>query len=155
MSMDPMSPAGGATPPPLRRSWWSRNWMWFVPTGCLAMMMLFAVFVGGIVMIVFGAMKSSDAYRTAVTMAKANPEVVGALGTPIEEGLFVSGKVNVEGSSGEADLTIPISGPNGKAKIYAVATKRAGQWTDTTLEVAIDGRDDRVNLLGGDDAVER
>ena len=129
--------------------------MWFVPTGCLAMLVLFALFVGGIVMLVFGAMKSSDAYKTAVARARANPEVVAALGTPIDEGLFVSGKTNVEGSSGEADLTIPISGPKGKAKLYAIATKRAGQWTYTTLEVAIDGRDDRVNLLGGDDAVER
>lgn len=128
--------------------------MWFVPTGCLAMLVLFAIFVGGIVMLVFGAMKSSDAYKTAVTMAKANPEVVAALGTPIEEGLFVSGKTNVEGSSGEADLTIPISGPKGKAKIYAIATKRAGTWTYTTLEVAIDGRDARVDLLGNN-AVER
>ena len=149
-----MPPQGGGNPP-ARRGWWSRNWIWFVPTGCLAMLVLFAVFIGGIVMIVFGAMKSSDAYKMAVARAKANPEVVAALGTPIEEGLFVSGKTNVEGSSGEADLTIPISGPNGKAKLYAVATKRAGRWTYSTLEVAIDGRDDRVNLLGGDDAVER
>ncbi len=129
--------------------------MWFVPTGCLAMLVLFAVFIGGIVMLVFGAMKSSDAYKSAVARAKASPEVVAALGTPIEEGLFVSGKVNVEGSSGEADLTIPISGPNGKAKVYAVATKRAGRWTYSTLEVAIDGRDELVILLGGTEAIER
>ena len=155
MSMDAMPPASGATPPPLRRSWWSRNWMWFVPTGCLAMLVLFAVFIGGIVMVVFGAMKSSDAYKTAVARARANPEVVAALGTPIEEGLFVSGKTNVEGSSGEADLTISISGPKGKAKLYAIATKSAGRWTYSTLEVAIDGRDDRINLLAQTEAIER
>ncbi len=154
MSMAPMPPQGGGNQT-ARPGWWSRNWMWFVPTGCLAILVLFAVFVGGIVMLVFGAMKSSDAYESAVTRAKASPEVAAALGTPIEEGLFVSGKVNVEGSSGEADLTIPISGPNGKAKVYAVATKRAGRWTYSTLEVAIDGRDERVNLLGGTEAIER
>ena len=135
--------------PAERPGWWSRNWKWFVPVGCLSMVVVIALFVAGIVLIVFGAMKSSDAYKTAVARAKANPEVVAALGTPIEEGMFVSGKTNVDGSSGEADLTIPISGPKGKAKIYAIATKRAGRWNYTTLEVEVDGRDERIDLLGG------
>ena len=117
--------------------------------------MLIALFVAAIVLIVFGAMKSSDAYKTAVARAKANPEVIAALGTPIEEGMWVSGKTNVDGSSGEADITIPISGPKGKAKVYAVATKRAGRWTYSTLEAAIDGREERIDLLGGAEAVER
>ena len=118
------------------------------------MVVLIVLFVAGIVLIVFGAMKSSDAYKTAVARAKANPEVVSALGTPIEEGMFVSGKTNVDGSSGEADLTIPISGPKGIAKVFAVATKRAGRWDYSTLEVAVDGRDDRIDLTGGAAAEE-
>ena len=147
MSVHPMPPEGSAAPAP-RPGWWSRNWKWFVPTGCLTLVVLFTVFIAGIVLIVFGAMKSSDAYKTAVARAKAHPEVIAALGTPIEEGLFVSGKTNVEGSSGQADLTIPISGPKGKAKIYAIATKAAGRWNYSTLEVAIDGRDERIDLTG-------
>jgi hypothetical protein len=154
MSMDPVPPQG-ATPPPVRRSWWSRNWMWVVPTGCLTFVVLIAAFVGAIIMIVFGAMKSSDAYKMAVTRAKQNPQVVQALGTPIDEGLWVSGKTNVEGSSGSADITIPISGPKGKARIYAVATKRAGRWTYSTLEVEVEGKGERIDLLGGSDALEQ
>src|SRR4030095_2333626 len=64
---------------------------------------------------------------------------VAALGTPIKEGLVPSGKTNVEGSSGEADLAIPISGPKGKATIYAVATKSGGEWNFSKLSVAIEG----------------
>lgn len=150
MSMDPMPPRGSAVPAP-RPSWWLRNWKWFVPTGCLTLLVLFAAFIGAIVLIVFGALKSSDAYKTAVARAKANPQVVEALGTPIEEGMFLSGTTNVEGSSGAADLTIPISGPRGKAKIYAIATKAAGRWTYSTLEVAVDGREDRIDLTSQTD----
>ena len=149
MSMHPMPPSGGTAPVP-RPNWWSRNWKWFVPMGCLSMVLLITLFVAGIVMIVFGALKSSDAYKTAVARAKANPQVVEALGTPIEEGMFLSGNTNVSASSGSADLTIPISGPKGKAKVYAIATKQAGRWTYSTLEAEIDGRDDRVNLLAGE-----
>ncbi len=148
MSMHPMPPQGGAAPGP-RPGWWSRNWKWFVPVGCLSMVVLVVIFVLGIVLLVFGALKSSDAYKTAVARAKANPEVVAALGEPIEEAMFLSGKTNVDGSSGDADLTIPISGPKGSAKIYAIATKRAGRWNYSTLEVEIAGREERIDLLGG------
>jgi hypothetical protein len=154
MSMHPMPPQGGAAPAP-RPSWWSRNWKWFVPLGCLSIVLMVGLFVAGIVMIVFGALKSSDAYKTAVARAKANPEVVAALGTPIDEGMFLSGKTNVEGSSGEADLTIPISGPKAKAKIYAIATKRAGRWNYSTLEVEISGRGERIDLLGANAETEQ
>lgn len=154
MSMHPMPPQGGGVPAS-RPSWWQRNWKWFVPAGCLTMLILLAAFVGSIVLIVFGALKSSDAYKTAVARAKANPQVIEALGTPIEEGRFLSGKTNVDGSSGDADLTIPISGPKGKAKIYAVATKTAGRWKYSTLEVEVTGRGDRIELLGGTTDVER
>jgi hypothetical protein len=154
MSMNQMPVGGGPTAP--RPGWWSRNWKWFVPVGCLGMVAVVVAFIAAIVLVVFGAMKSSDAYKGAVAQAKAHPEVIAALGTPIEEGMFVSGKTNVDGSSGEADLTIPISGPKGKAKIYAVATKRAGRWTYSTLKAEIDGRDERINLLGdAAEAVER
>ena len=153
MSMSPIPPPGESGPVP-RPNWWSRNWKWFVPAGCLTFVVLIAAFVAAIVLIVFGALKSSDAYKTAVARAKSNPQVIEALGTPIEEGMFLSGKTNVDGSSGEADLTIRISGPEGKGKIYAIATKRAGRWTYSTLEVEVEGREDRINLLG-DEAVER
>lgn len=147
--MESLPPAGGTVPPPLRRSWWSRNWLWFVPVGCLGMLTVFVAFVAGIVMFVFGAMKSSDVYKTAVARAKSNTEVTAALGTPIEEGFWVSGSTNVSGSSGNADLTIPLSGPKGKATVYAIATKAAGRWNYSTLEVEIDGQSERIDLNSG------
>ena len=153
--MHPMPPQGSAAAPAPRHGWWSRNGKWFVPTGCLTLLVLFTAFVAGLVLIVFGAMKSSDAYKTAVARAKANPQVIEALGTPIDEGMWMSGKTNVEGSSGSADLTIPISGPKSKATLYAIATKAAGRWTYSTLEVAVEGREDRIDLLTGTQDVER
>jgi Cytochrome oxidase complex assembly protein 1 len=45
-----------------------------------------------------------------------HPAVIEALGSPIKEGFFVSGNTNVNGASGEANLSIPISGPREKAR---------------------------------------
>ncbi len=130
-----------------RRSWWSRNWKWFVPTGCLTILALIVAFVAAIVLLVFGAMKSSDAYKTAVSRARANSAVVAALGSPLHEGMFVSGDVNVNGGTGSANLSIPISGPKGKGTIYAEGTKSAGAWSYKKMVVEIEQSRQRINLL--------
>ena len=129
------------------KSWWGRNWKWFVPVGCLGSLALFAAFIVLMMCLVFGLMKSSDAYKDALEKAKAHPSVQKAIGTPIEEGMFVTGNINISGSSGQADLSIPISGPDGEATIYVVAAKLVGQWKFSTLIVEIKDTKQRINLL--------
>ena len=140
-----MDPTPSPTAPP-RRNWWQRNWKWFVPTGCLTLILLAVAFVAMVVVVVFGAMKSSDAYKIAVTRAKNDERVVRAIGKPISEGMFMSGNTNVSGGSGQADLAIPISGPKGKAKIYAVATKSAGEWVYSKLVVRVESTGETIDL---------
>src|SRR5205085_2214849 len=142
--MEPTPPPVPSTPPPLtpqlpRKNWWSRNWKWFVPTGCFTFILLGVIFVVCIFFLVFSVLKSSDAYKTALSRAQDDQRVVAALGTPIRDGLVPSGSTNVKGPSGEADLAIPISGPKGKATIYAVGTKSAGEWTFSKLVVQVGG----------------
>jgi Cytochrome oxidase complex assembly protein 1 len=143
--MNPDTPPATALPP--RPGWWSRNWKWFVPTGCLTMLLLVACFLFLILSIVFGAIKSSDAYKTALAKAKADPRVMSALGSPITDGFFVKGTTNVSGTSGQADMTVPISGPKGKGTIYFVATKFAGQWSFSKLMVEIGATGQRIDLI--------
>jgi hypothetical protein len=140
-----MSAQAAVPAPP--SNWWSRNWKWFVPTGCLTLILLFGLFMALIFTVVMGSMKSSDAYKEAVARARANPNVVEKLGTPIQEGLLVTGNIKVQNSSGDADLEIPISGPKGKAVIHAVATKSAGKWEYSRLTVAMEGQPE-LDLLG-------
>src|ERR1700730_15252072 len=139
-----------STSPPsaqsLRRNWWGRNGQWFVRTGCLGMLLLAAGLGFVIASIVFGAIKSSDAYKSGLVKAKADPRVVAALGSPIEDEFFVSGKTNVTGSSGHADRTVPISGPKGKGTIYFVASKFAGEWTFSKLIVEVAETGERIDL---------
>jgi len=147
MSMHPPNQEGvpAATPP--RPGWWARNWKWFVPVGCLSMIGMVVVFVAVIVMIVFGAMKSSDVYKDALARAQNHPEVVAAIGSPIDDGWLISGRTETSGSAGETDVAVPISGPKGKGKLYIVAKKSAGEWTYTNLVVQLDGSGERINLL--------
>ncbi len=127
--------------------WWARNWKWAVPAGVSVLVAGFVGFCALIVMLVFGVMKHSEVYQTAVSEAQAEPAVIGALGVPIEEGLFVTGNIQISGPSGSADLAIPVSGPDGNATIYVVAEKRAGAWQYSTLEVAVHDTGETIDLL--------
>src|SRR5438552_212025 len=139
------------TPPQVhsapRRNWWLQNWKWFVPLGCFSMLMLFVIFVGSVALIVFSAMKSADVYKDALARVQAHPSVIEALGSPIKEGFLVSGNTNVNGASGEANLSIPISGPNGKGTIYVAASKSLGRWNYSGLVVEIAKTHQRIDLL--------
>ena len=133
-----------------KKSWMNRNWKWCVPVGCLTSIALFVGFVVLIVFFAFSMMKSSDVYKEAVSKAKVNPTVQMSIGVPIEAGLIVSGNINVSGPSGEANLAIPIEGPDGEATIYLVATKYAGKWIFSTLVVEITKNNNRINLIEAD-----
>ncbi len=127
-------------------SWWSRNWKWFVPVGCLSMILLFCAFIAVVFTAASGMMKSSDAYKAGLARAQASAAVTEALGSPIAPGWFTSGSVNLTGGSGEAHLEIPISGPKGKGTVYVEGTKSAGEWTYSKLEVVIAASGARIDL---------
>lgn len=132
---------------PRPKTWFERNWGCLIPIGCLGALLVLGAFVAVIAGIASVAMRSSDVYEEAVAQASAHPTVVAALGPPIEGGFFVSGSIHVSGPGGDADLEIPLSGSIREAKLYAVATKSAGRWTFSTLEVEVEGMPARIPLL--------
>ena len=112
---------------------------WLIPIGCLGIIGIIVAFCVFIVTFVFGLMKSSEPYKVAVEAARQDAEVTAALGSPIEPGMFPSGNISTSGSTGEANLSIPISGPNGSATIDVNATKSGGTWTYSQMQVRLDG----------------
>jgi len=130
-----------------QQGWFGRNWKWFVPAGCLTLLIMCGAFVAGILGIVEASLKSSDAYRLALAKAQSDPRVAAKLGQPVQPGWFMSGNIGVSGGSGDADISIPISGPNGKGTIYVVAKKIAGEWQFETLQVGVENQPGRIDLL--------
>jgi hypothetical protein len=133
---------------PVKTSWWSRNWKWFVPAGCLSMILIAGIFIALIFSAVSGMMKSSDAYKEGMNRARASAEVTEALGSPIKEGFFTSGSVNTTGPSGHAELSIPVSGPKGSGKILVVGEKSGGDWAYSKIEFVMDKSGEKIDLLG-------
>jgi hypothetical protein len=138
-----MSLPDPSAPPPPPPSWWQRNWKWVVPAGCLSILALFALFF-------FTVFRHTDVFREAIARAEANPQVRAELGEPIREGWWIAGHVRTTGPSGNAAISIPLKGSRKDGTLYAVAHKSAGIWKYDTLEVAVDGRRERISLLVGE-----
>jgi len=126
--------------------WWGRNWKWAAPGGCLLVVMLA---FGGCVAIaagVFGLMKNNEVYAGALAQAQASAAVQEAIGTPVEAGWMVSGHIDQSGDRGDAELTIPVSGPRGAGTIFVEAENAGAGWTYQVLTF-VPANGDPVDLL--------
>ena len=140
---------------PEPKSWWDGNWKWFVPTGCLALLLLSAAGGAGLLFLVFGLIKSSDAYQISLREIRRSPAVVERLGEPVQEGWYVTGNVNVSNDSGTADVAYPVSGPKGSGTVHVEAFKKRGEWTITYLALEMEGDGKRLELVNAKKDRER
>jgi hypothetical protein len=134
-------------PEPTQKRWLDRHPLWKIPLGCLTLFLLLAVFVTVLFTVIMTSFRSSDVYKEAMARAAASSEVRTEIGEPIRATWLISGHLNVSGSTGNADLSIPISGPRGKAVIRAVASKSEGVWHFTVLQVNVEGHVESIDLL--------
>jgi len=144
MSTSPNFGPAGAN---VRPNWFSRNWKWFIPVSVLTLLLLAASFVGAVLVLVETSFQHSDFYTQALAKARANPQVAEKIGRPLKAGWMASGNANTSGSSGDADISFPLSGPKGKGTLHLVAKKTAGVWKLETLQVEIEGEAEPIDLL--------
>lgn len=131
----------------MKKSWLEHNARWKIPLGCLTLIFLMGLFVTILFTVIITSFHNSDAYQQALTKAAENPQVHELIGEPIKPSWFISGQLNVNGSTGNANFSIPISGPKGKGSIRAVAYKSGGVWHFTYLQVSINGQPESIDLL--------
>lgn len=132
-------------PPP--KTWWDRNWKWFLPVTGLAGLALAGAAAIVFVVLTFGLVKTTDIYQQSLAAAQSDPDVIDALGSPINPGFLVSGNVKADDQSGTAKLMIPIRGPKGAAVIYVKASKDKGEWDFDDLEVQVQATHQTIDLL--------
>ncbi len=137
-------------PPPMptapARGWWSRNWIWCVPVIVVTAAIFLAGFLFMVISLVFGAMKSSDPYKDSLAKAQADPKVREALGTPVKDGFFFTGNININNDSGRAVLDIPLEGPKGKGTLHVEGNKSGGVWTYPVQELRRSGNAGNIQL---------
>ena len=134
-------------PEPLKRSWIERHPLWKIPLGFATLMLLIGGFAVGTGTIVVASYRHSDVYKQAMARAIENPAVQEQIGKPIEAAWFISGSLHINGSSGNADFSIPISGPRANGSVRVIAFKRGGVWRFTYLQVNVAGQRSCIDLL--------
>lgn len=129
--------------------WFGRNWKWFVPVGCVTVLLL-AVGVAAVIGYgVLGMYENSSLAvpkRDALAAAQASPAVKQALGEPMEMGFMMSGTISVNDDRGQADVSYPIHGPRGKGRVKLVGELEDGRWVYSVLEAQIQGQPAPIDL---------
>jgi hypothetical protein len=129
------------------QSWAARNAKWLAFCTIPAALAVFAVMVFGGFYILSVFMRSNGACREAVARAQAHPAVQAALGTPVEEGTFIFGKVHESETGGAVDVEMYLAGPKGGACLSVLAAKSGGTWRFSRLEVILESGSERIDLL--------
>lgn len=92
-------------------------------------------------------MTNSDAYKLSLEQVKRDSRVIEAMGEPIEAGWFTSGQISVNGSDGEANLSIPVSGPKCAGDVISRSKKINGEWQIYLLLVRLDCNSATITLI--------
>ena len=138
-----------------QKSWFARNWGWAVPVGgCLTIIILFFVFLGSVIFGVSELMTNSDPYKDALAKVKQDDYVIEILGEPIETNGIMQGKLSYENNVGNANISVPIKGPKGEARVYVVGTKTNDQWEYSEMYVIISETDEQIDLLGYEQKID-
>lgn len=109
-------------------------WVW-AGCGCGAIVVAGIAFVAFLVVVVFAAMRSATPYQEALARARSDARVIEALGSPIEPGWWMAGKIQTSTDSGSCDITVPISGPKQSARLRVVGIKSDDRWTYSMMRV--------------------
>jgi hypothetical protein len=122
------------------------NFAWFKRHWRLSLHLWLAAGIAGFALACWSVHQSAPA-QLAFEQARISPIAQRNLGTPMRKGLFVGGSVESLRTHQFADLRMPVFGPNGQGVLYANAFKVSGVWQLTTLDLSVEGRPGRLNLL--------
>lgn len=136
--------------PVQQQSWFTRNWKWVIPLGCLVPMLCCGSFITATYFGISSMIEHSVAFKDAMTLAGSNSEVENTLGTPLKAGMGVTGTIKENNGTGMADFRVPLSGPKGKGTLHVVAAAlKPDQWVLSEAELNVEGGA-RIDLLQGD-----
>jgi cytochrome oxidase complex assembly protein 1 len=133
----PMQPQGMPGQPLQPQQKGSGCWKWGA-CGCAVIILLICLAGAGGAFLVFRTVKSTFLYKDAVHRAQSNPQVIAALGEPIETGFVVTGGIDSRERRGSAHLSIPLHGSKDGGTIEVEASMAGDQWRYDKLIVKPD-----------------
>ena len=84
-----------------------------------------------------------ETYRESLAVVQSHPEVIEALGTPMEPSLLFSPNYFFSGFM----LHYQVTGPRARAKVFMYASKEEDLWTLESVWVLPDGAPETISVL--------
>ena len=124
------------------KTWWQKNWKWFVPISSVFSIVTAAIFLSG-----FGetlgnytkAYSDSELYENALIIVRENNRVKETLGDieSINNMTILNGYVEYSDNNNSINTTIKVSGEHGKAMLDISAYLINGKWRYKDLKIRI------------------
>jgi len=126
------------------KNWYQRNWYWVMPVGFLMPVIL--VVGCGLMLITMSVVSKrfSDVHTMAIQEVQAHPDVITRLGEPVKSGWNINGNITRRDDVGDADLEIPVTGPNGEAVIHVKARQYDDEWMLQEVTVIVAGDEEPI-----------
>ncbi|MBF0597753.1 cytochrome c oxidase assembly factor Coa1 family protein [Faecalibacter rhinopitheci] len=129
-------------------SWFTRNWKWALPLGCLSTIGLFVV--GIILFGIIGFSKifngNNDVKSKAIDLINNEQVIVQQLGSPIDSNGMMQGAISTTNDGGNADISVPLKGPNGTGTTFIKAVKVNDEWNYERIAVQIDKTNEIIEI---------
>lgn len=133
--------------PPDAPAWMRRHPRWTIALVGSFMLLLVLLVVGVIANLINESMRRAPPYQQALSLASADPRLRAALGEPIDDGRWIRGRIDNAADGGSADLSVPLFGPRGRARLHVRAHKNSAQWTLSEARVALEPGTGEIDLL--------
>ncbi|WP_136464991.1 cytochrome c oxidase assembly factor Coa1 family protein [Flagellimonas onchidii] len=125
----------------IQKSWWKRNWKWFVPVAgtILILSFLFSSGAGDLAADMAKAYSNSEVYENALEKVKQNPKAHDILGEikPMDKFAIFEGRATFIDNNKTLNTSVRINASKVKARMDIIAKKSNGSWIYQTINVRV------------------
>lgn len=125
-----------------QKTWWKRNWKWFVPVFGLILISIAIFFssgMDGVATDLAQAYADTELYEKALEKVKSNEKVTGLLGEikPIDKMAIFEGQVEYTNNNNTVTSTVRIVGTKGNANMDISANRLNNTWSYNKIHIRI------------------
>ena len=135
------------------KSWWKRNWKWFLPTSSILFIALFGsqltASIDGNLADFALAYSDKTLYEKALDKVKLDPKAIQIFGKiePIDKLAIVEGTIKYSNNNNSVETTIRIKGTKAKGKMDIMADKNGSEWEYKKITIRIKEPKEQIDIL--------
>ncbi len=135
----------------VEKSWWKKNWKWFLPTALFLMgtLLFTTLSIDGNVTDIAKAYSENSLYEKAIEKSNTNERVLELLGTlePIDKLAIIEGNAKYSSNNNSVEVTVRVKGSKGKGKIDISADKKGTEWEYKKISIRIKHPKEEIQIL--------